>query len=191
MAELGIAVGGGHTRILSGDVVWCISCGSYANIRAVGFAAPCGGTPPKTAGRYWQLRACLLASTLRRGRGSRRRCARTAVLVPACTRSLAVSSTTRSSSRIVAAVAVEAACVGVPVVVYAEPKCHQPMRPSRPLSCLPASVPRRLRRSGPWMGAALLAQEAHRVVAMQSAMLKSLIFDGAVAGSTRWVRTLG
>ena len=56
MAELGIAVGSGHTRILSGSVMWCMSCGSYASNRAVGLAAPCPGVPPKTSFRHWQLR---------------------------------------------------------------------------------------------------------------------------------------
>ncbi|HUU60977.1 MAG TPA: reverse transcriptase domain-containing protein, partial [Acidimicrobiia bacterium] len=50
--------GGGHRRMLSGDLLWCNTCGAYAGgSKAVGLAAPCPGAPPKeNGGRYAQLR---------------------------------------------------------------------------------------------------------------------------------------
>ena len=37
------ADGGGHSRVLSGDVLWCTRCGSYANSVAKGLSKPCSG----------------------------------------------------------------------------------------------------------------------------------------------------
>jgi hypothetical protein len=44
--------------MLSGDVVWCSTCGSYADGKAVGLAAPCAGPPAKNGygGMWGQLR---------------------------------------------------------------------------------------------------------------------------------------
>jgi hypothetical protein len=63
LAEHGVAVGGGHSRLLSGDVMWCGTCGCYADGKAVGLAAPCAGPPAKNGhGGMWgqlkKLRAC-------------------------------------------------------------------------------------------------------------------------------------
>jgi hypothetical protein len=63
LANNGMALGGGHTRMLSGDVMWCCICGSYADGKAVGLAAPCAGPPAKNGhGGMWgqlkKLRNC-------------------------------------------------------------------------------------------------------------------------------------
>jgi hypothetical protein len=50
-ADAGATYGGGHTRVLSGDVTWCSTCGAYADARAIGLAKPCPG-PPKRGGHY-------------------------------------------------------------------------------------------------------------------------------------------
>ena len=41
LADTGRPDGGGHTRVLSGEVLWCRTCGAYASTRAVGLATPC------------------------------------------------------------------------------------------------------------------------------------------------------
>jgi hypothetical protein len=58
LAERGISIGGGHSRLLSGDVMWCGTCGCYADGKAVGLAAPCAGPPAKLGhgGMWGQLR---------------------------------------------------------------------------------------------------------------------------------------
>ncbi len=64
-AEHGLADGGGHRRMMSGEVIWCARCGSYASELARGLARPCLGPPPpggNSGGRLWQLRR------LRKGR---------------------------------------------------------------------------------------------------------------------------
>jgi hypothetical protein len=63
LAEQGISLGGGHSRMLSGDVLWCGTCGCYADGKAVGLAAPCAGPPAKNGyGGMWgqlrKLRSC-------------------------------------------------------------------------------------------------------------------------------------
>ena len=58
MADNGIADGGGHERMLSGDVIWCNTCGSYADLRADGLTQPCTGKhigPWKGGGKRGQL----------------------------------------------------------------------------------------------------------------------------------------
>jgi hypothetical protein len=50
--------GGGHERMLSGDVIWCNTCGSYADLRADGLTEPCTGNhigPWKGGGKRGQL----------------------------------------------------------------------------------------------------------------------------------------
>ena len=39
----GIGDGGGHSRVLSGDLVWCARCGAYAQSVAKGLSKPCPG----------------------------------------------------------------------------------------------------------------------------------------------------
>jgi hypothetical protein len=58
LADRGVSVGGGHSRMLSGDVMWCGICGCYADGKAVGLAAPCSGPPAKNGhgGMWGQLR---------------------------------------------------------------------------------------------------------------------------------------
>ncbi len=58
-AQLGIEAGGGHHRLMSGSVVWCSRCGSYATSLARGLTRACRGPPPlggNSGGRLWQLR---------------------------------------------------------------------------------------------------------------------------------------
>ena len=50
LAEHGNIDGGGHRRMLSGDIVWCARCGAYASERARGLAAPCPGKPQVMTG---------------------------------------------------------------------------------------------------------------------------------------------
>ncbi len=45
-AQLGIGAGGGHHRLLSGEVVWCSRCGSYASSLARGLTRACRAPPP-------------------------------------------------------------------------------------------------------------------------------------------------
>jgi hypothetical protein len=58
LADRGISVGGGHARMLSGEVIWCSICGCYADGKAIGLAAPCTGPPAKNGygGMWGQLR---------------------------------------------------------------------------------------------------------------------------------------
>jgi hypothetical protein len=58
LADRGLALGGGHARMLSGNLVWCSICGSYADGKAIGLAAPCAGPPAKNGygGMWGQLR---------------------------------------------------------------------------------------------------------------------------------------
>ena len=53
-AAMGRADGGGHRRMLSGDVLWCRSCGAFSTSRAVGLARACTGRPCKS-GRLARL----------------------------------------------------------------------------------------------------------------------------------------
>ena len=41
----GATDGGGHTRFLTDDVLWCDRCGAYAISQAIGLAKPCSGKP--------------------------------------------------------------------------------------------------------------------------------------------------
>ena len=60
VAERGEAMGTGHRRMISGDVIWCRTCGCYGDAWAKGLAEPCRGKPGDTnrGGRTGQLR-CL------------------------------------------------------------------------------------------------------------------------------------
>jgi hypothetical protein len=44
-AARGRADGGGHRRMLSGDILWCRVCGAFSTSRAVGLAKACSGVP--------------------------------------------------------------------------------------------------------------------------------------------------
>lgn len=46
-AESRVAIGCGHSVVLSGVVAWCTECGSYADAKAKGLALPCKGSPKK------------------------------------------------------------------------------------------------------------------------------------------------
>ena len=50
--------GPGHQRVISGDIVWCRSCGCFADAMARGLAGPCRGKPgsANSGGRFAQLR---------------------------------------------------------------------------------------------------------------------------------------
>ncbi len=61
LADAGRADGPRHSRWVTGSIVWCARCGSYAEERAVGMSAPCKGPPSTASGR----RTCL--SRLRQG----------------------------------------------------------------------------------------------------------------------------
>ena len=43
MADNGVTDGGGHSRMLSGDVIWCGVCGSYADLKVGGLTEACTG----------------------------------------------------------------------------------------------------------------------------------------------------
>lgn len=88
LAANGLHDGGGHSRVLSGDVLWCQRCGAYAEAKASCLAMPCTGTPVgrwvdgharwRSHGRTWQLYC------LRRGRHPRRPGALPAPVHEAC-----------------------------------------------------------------------------------------------------------
>jgi hypothetical protein len=44
-AARGCADGGGHLRMLTGDLLWCRSCGAFSTTKAVGLAKACTGKP--------------------------------------------------------------------------------------------------------------------------------------------------
>ena len=44
-AGCGATDGGGHSRRLTGGILWCNACGAYAELRAVGLGEPCKGRP--------------------------------------------------------------------------------------------------------------------------------------------------
>lgn len=52
-AEAGVAIGSGHSVVLSGEVAWCTECGSYANAKAIGLSKPCKGAPCKNMLEAW------------------------------------------------------------------------------------------------------------------------------------------
>ena len=43
MVDNGTTDGGGHTRMLSGDLIWCSACGAYADTGVNGLKHPCTG----------------------------------------------------------------------------------------------------------------------------------------------------
>ena len=45
LAEAEVSVGRGHTRVLSGKTLWCLTCGAFADTKAVGLTAECKGAP--------------------------------------------------------------------------------------------------------------------------------------------------
>ena len=58
IAKNGGVDGGGHDRMLSGQVIWCSTCGSYADLRVGGLTEACTGkdtSPWKGGGKRGQL----------------------------------------------------------------------------------------------------------------------------------------
>ena len=45
LADAEVLVGRGHTRVLSGTTLWCLTCGAFADTKAVGLTAECKGAP--------------------------------------------------------------------------------------------------------------------------------------------------
>ena len=61
-AKAGTPMGGGHTKILSGEVTWCSTCGAYADAKAIGLTKECKGHPKRGGsygGAWGQLRKLL------------------------------------------------------------------------------------------------------------------------------------
>ena len=62
LKEAGIHSRQGHQRMLTDQLVWCNTCGAYANDRGQGMARPCAGPPTQVGGGRWQqlynLRNC-------------------------------------------------------------------------------------------------------------------------------------
>ena len=53
LAEAGATVGRGHTRVLSGETLWCLTCGAFADTKAVQLSGICNGAPTVwKQGRY-------------------------------------------------------------------------------------------------------------------------------------------
>ena len=70
MADNGVNDGGGHARMLSGDVIWCGTCGAYADLRVSGLTEACTGKhtgPWRGGGKRGQL------SSLRKNRHPKNR----------------------------------------------------------------------------------------------------------------------
>ena len=70
MADNGATDGGGHTRMISGDVIWCGVCGAYADLRVSGLTEACTGKhtgPWSGGGKRGQL------SSLRKNRRPKNR----------------------------------------------------------------------------------------------------------------------
>ena len=62
MANSGSADGGRHTRMISGSIIWCSTCGSYADLRVSGLTEACLGKhtgPWLGGGKVGQLKALL------------------------------------------------------------------------------------------------------------------------------------
>eukprot|EP00929_Paragymnodinium_shiwhaense_P102607 TRINITY_DN65803_c0_g1_i3.p1 TRINITY_DN65803_c0_g1~~TRINITY_DN65803_c0_g1_i3.p1 ORF type:complete len:967 (+),score=210.69 TRINITY_DN65803_c0_g1_i3:52-2952(+) len=61
LAGLGMPSAGGHTRVLSGELLWCTKCGAYASSVARGLAKPCPGKVQSSSrgGMAGQLRTLL------------------------------------------------------------------------------------------------------------------------------------
>jgi hypothetical protein len=57
-AARGRSDGGGHRRMLSGDVLWCRVCGAFSATRAVGLAKACTGRPGGSGRLARLLRGC-------------------------------------------------------------------------------------------------------------------------------------
>ena len=60
MADNDAAGGGGHTRMISGHVFWCSTCGSYSDRRVSGLTVKCTGPhigPWHGGGKLGQLKA--------------------------------------------------------------------------------------------------------------------------------------
>ena len=45
LSDRGVHASGGHQRMLSGELVWCIKCGAYGDGKAIGLRLPCTGNP--------------------------------------------------------------------------------------------------------------------------------------------------
>ena len=50
VAASGETTGGGHHRMLAGDVIWCLKCGCYGDTRARGLTDACRGKPRDASG---------------------------------------------------------------------------------------------------------------------------------------------
>ena len=48
LSNQGIHTGGGHHRMLSGELIWCLKCGAYGNGKAIALRWPCTGDPRAT-----------------------------------------------------------------------------------------------------------------------------------------------
>ena len=59
LATAGSHVGAGHKLMLSGEVIWCMVCGAYAEKHAIALQKPCVGPPVrrKRGGHRAQLKA--------------------------------------------------------------------------------------------------------------------------------------
>ena len=60
--ELGTEIGPGHLKLLSSNVLWCGTCGAYADTKARGMATPCKGAPKRGkhyGGAWGQLQKLL------------------------------------------------------------------------------------------------------------------------------------
>ena len=60
-AGLGLAHGPGHDFRLSGTLLWCNTCGAYADSRSKGISKPCAGKPEASNGGRAQQLAALRA----------------------------------------------------------------------------------------------------------------------------------
>ncbi len=45
LVEAGVTVGRGHTRVLSGETLWHLTCGAFADTKAVQLTGECKGAP--------------------------------------------------------------------------------------------------------------------------------------------------
>lgn len=45
LSKQGIHIGGGHHRMLSGELIWCLKCAAYGTEKAIPLRLPCAGNP--------------------------------------------------------------------------------------------------------------------------------------------------
>jgi hypothetical protein len=64
LADMGATVGRGHVRVLSGETLWCLTCGAFADTKAMQLTGTCKGAPTvRGQGHYggmWGQRLKLL-----------------------------------------------------------------------------------------------------------------------------------